>query len=114
NCGVTFTFHQDAPVIPPNMMETIQCAVTRKTKTGFVLGESECIDVIDALAAVTINAAYQYFEEDTKGSIKKGKHADFVILSANLLDVPKDEISSIEILETIKDGETLFKKAQIL
>lgn len=64
--NILFTFHQDAPVISPNMLETIWCAVNRKTKTGVLLGGNERISAYEALKAVTINAAYQYFEEDKK------------------------------------------------
>ncbi|MEG0650199.1 MAG: amidohydrolase [Oscillospiraceae bacterium] len=106
--NMIFTFHQDAPVIEPNNLETIQCAVTRKTKSGVSLGEDECISVEDAIKAVTINAAYQYSEENEKGSIKAGKHADFVIMDKSPLAVPKNEISKILITETIKDGITVF------
>ena len=108
--GITFTFHQDSPVIEPNMMETIHCAVNRKTKSGVLLGENERISVIEALKAVTINAAYQYFEEDKKGSIKVGKNADFVILDKNPLEVPIEHLKDIKILETIKDGVTIYKR----
>ncbi|MEG2435852.1 MAG: amidohydrolase [Ruthenibacterium sp.] len=106
---ILFTFHQDAPVIEPNMLETIQCAVKRKTNAGIILDESSCISVLDALRAVTINAAYQYFEEDYKGSIKVGKAADFVVLSENPLTVAQDRISQIKVCETIKDGQSVFQ-----
>lgn len=108
--GITFTFHQDSPVIEPDMMETIHCAVNRKTKSGVLLGESERISVIEALKAVTINAAYQYFEEDKKGSIKVGKSADFVILDKNPFDVSIEKLKDIKVLETIKDGVTIYKR----
>lgn len=108
--NILFTFHQDSPVIEPDMMETIHCAVNRKTKNGILLGESERISVIEALKAVTINAAYQYFEEDKKGSIKVGKNADFVILDQNPLEVPVDKLKEIKVLETIRNGVTIFKR----
>ena len=108
--GIIFTFHQDAPVIEPDMLETIQCAVCRTTKSGVVLGEDEKISPLDAIKAVTINAAYQYFEENEKGSIRAGKHADFVILDRNPLTVPHNEIAEISVLETIKDGKSIFKR----
>ncbi len=104
-----FTFHQDAPVIEPNMFETIWCAVTRKTKDGVELGKDEKISVLDAIKAVTINAAYQYFEENKKGSIKEGKFADLIILEKNPLKVDLKAIKNIKILETIKRGKTLYK-----
>lgn len=107
--GIRFTFHQDSPVIEPNMLETIWCAVNRITKNGVVLGDKEKISPLDAIKAVTINAAYQYFEEDMKGTIKEGKVANLVILDKNIVKVPPMEIRKIKVVETIKDGETIFR-----
>src|SRR5699024_9535879 len=108
--GIFYTLHQDAPVIEPDMLETIWCAVNRITKNGVSLGEEERISPLYAIKAVTKNAAYQYFEEDIKGTIKEGKLADLVILDKNILKVEPMEIKDIQVLETIKEGETIFKK----
>lgn len=108
-CGVPFTFHQDAPVIEPDMLETIWCSVSRLTKSGVSL-DAEAIPVAAALKAVTINAAYQYFEENEKGSITAGKRADFVILDKDPLAVPLSELKNIRVLQTIKDGETIYER----
>ena len=105
--GLTYTFHQDTPVILPDMLETIWCAVNRKTKSGKVLGNQQ-ITVLEAIKGVTINAAYQYFEEDSKGSLKVGKKADLVILDKDPLKVDVNDIRNIKVLETIKDGNTLY------
>ncbi len=78
--GLPFTIHNDAPVVPPDIMRLIEIAVTRRTRSGVVLGEDQRIDFADALHAVTLGAAYQYFEEDHKGSISVGKRADLVVL----------------------------------
>ena len=91
------------------MLESVWISVKRQTKTGKILGEDESISILDALKGITINAAYQYFEEDIKGSIKKGKLADLVILDKDPLKVQIDEIKDIKILETIKNGEILYK-----
>lgn len=107
---IKFNLHQDSPVIAPDMFESIWCAVNRRTKKGEILGGNQCIGVMDALKAVTINAAYQYFEEDTKGSLEVGKIADMIIVDKNPLKVDKEEIKNIRILETIKNGEHIFKK----
>ncbi len=107
---ILFTFHQDSPVIKPNMFETIWCAVKRKTKDGQILNENEKITVMDAIRAVTINTAKQYGEEELKGSIKKGKLANLIILDKNPLEINIDEIKKIVVLETIREGETLYKK----
>lgn len=108
--GICFTFHQDTPVINPDMLETVSIAVNRMTKEGVLLGADERISVMEALKAVTINAAYQYFEEEKKGSIKEGKLADLVILQQNPLKVDKKDIGKIQILETIKEGKTIYQK----
>lgn len=105
-----YTFHQDTPVLPPDMLRTVQCAVTRTTRSGVVLGREECISPLEALRGVTVNAAYQYFEETEKGSIRVGKRADLVILSANPLKTPAREIGKIEVLATIKDGIVCYQK----
>lgn len=107
--GILYTFHQDSPVIEPNMLETIWCAVNRITKNGVLLGADERISALDALKAVTKNAAYQYFEEDIKGTIKEGKLADLVILDKDILKVDPMEIRNIKVIETIKEGKTIFK-----
>ena len=64
---------------------------------------------MEAIKAVTINGAYQYFEEDIKGSIEPGKRADLVIIDKDVLSIDKEEIENIKVLETIKDGNTIFK-----
>lgn len=107
--GMIFTFHQDSPVIPPDMLETVAAAVNRKTDCGRVLGEDEKIPVYEALKAVTINAAYQYFEENEKGSIETGKNADFVILNQNPLKADKEDISKIRVFATVKGGKVIYE-----
>ena len=91
------------------MLETIWIAAARKMNNGTVLGENQRIPVLAAIEAVTKNAAYQYFEEDIKGTIKENKLADLVILDKNPLKVDIDEIRNIKVLETIKEGNTVYK-----
>lgn len=106
--GVVFDFHQDSPVIPPNMLETIWCAVCRHTKSGKTLGENQRITPEEALRAITYNAAYALFEERDKGTLSPGKRADMVILDRDPLSCPAEELKNLHILETIKDGETVY------
>lgn len=108
--GLPYTIHNDAPVVPPNIIFLMHTAVNRTTRTGEVLGPGQRISAESALKAVTIWAAYQHFEEDIKGSIEVGKMADFVVLSENPLTVAPTNISEIEVLETIKEGRTIFVK----
>lgn len=107
--GVPFTFHQDTPVILPNMIETIWCAVNRISKNGKDMGQAERINVLEALKAITNMAAYQYREEDTKGSIKEGKEADFVILNKNPLETERKKLKEIQVLATIKEGRAVYQ-----
>lgn len=108
--GLLFTFHQDTPVIEPNMFETVWCAVSRQTKSSVVLGEDERITVEDALKAVTINAAMQYSEDDVKGTLAVGKAADFILVEKNPMTCPIDELKELEVLKTYKDGECIFSR----
>lgn len=108
-CGINTTIHQDSPVIPPNMLFSIHNAVNRISKNGTAIGQQYAVDVLTAIKMVTINGAYQYFQEDIKGSIQSGKNADFVVLDNNPLSVDKQNIKDIKVLETIKDGVTIYK-----
>lgn len=108
--GLPFTLHQDSPVIPPDVLQTVWCAVNRRTRSGRVLGPEERVDPLTALAAVTRNAARQYFMEEDRGSIVPGKRADLVLLSADPTAVDPASIRDIQVLETIKDGLTVWKQ----
>ncbi|WP_288243162.1 amidohydrolase [uncultured Chryseobacterium sp.] len=108
--GILFTIHHDAPVTPPDLITAVYAAVNRKTRSGRILGPDERITPMEALKAITINAAYQLREEDTKGSIKPGKLADFVILDQNPLTIDHDKIRDIKVLETIKEGVSVYQK----
>lgn len=108
--GMNYTLHQDPPVKLPNQILAIHNAVNRKTQSGRILGEDQCLTTIEALRGVTINGAYQYFEEDTKGSIEVGKVADFVVLDKNPLSVNKNDLKTINVLKTIKEDNIVFEK----
>jgi predicted amidohydrolase YtcJ len=107
DAGIPFTLHQDTPVILPDMLETIACAVERRTSAGVVLGESERVSPYEALCGVTKNAAFQYSKEDRIGTIASGKQADFAILEKNPLHEP--DLWGIRVLETIKGGESVWR-----
>lgn len=107
--GVPFTVHNDASVVPPDIMRLVSIAVNRKTRSGHVLGPDQRATVQEALNAVTLGAAYQYFEEDRKGSITVGKQADLVILGQNPLEADPDELERIPILETFARGRSVYE-----
>ena len=108
--GIPFTFHQDSPVIPPDMLETIWCACVRRTKTGRVLGAEERIPVEAALRAVTQNAALQYGLERELGTLRPGKRADFLLLSGDPLRTPSEELKKLQVERTIQRGRTIWSR----
>ena len=108
--GVPFTFHQDAPVIEPDMLETLWCATNRVTREGVVLGEEERISTLDALKAVTVHAAYQYGRENLIGAIAPGMRGDFVVLDGNPLEIPPQQLRSLHVEQTYKAGVCVFSR----
>ncbi len=110
--GIVFTVHNDAPVTPPVPVDLLWSTVNRRTRSGDILGPLQRIDVHEAIKALTINGAYQYFEEDRKGSITPGKLADLVILSQNPLTTDPASIRDISVVETISHGRSVFKNVE--
>ena len=106
--GLRFTIHTDAPVVPMEPLRLVWAAVNRRSSSGASIGEAERIPPIQALRAVTIDAAYQHFEEREKGSLETGKLADLVILDRSPLDDPQ-HIDRIRVLETIVGGKTAYR-----
>jgi predicted amidohydrolase YtcJ len=74
------------------------------------VGEAPHIDAYRGLKALTIHGAYQYFEENTKGSLKAGKLADLVILDKNPLKVDLMRLKDNKVMQTIKEGRSIYKK----
>lgn len=106
--GLRFTIHCDAPVVPMEPLRLIWSAVNRKSSGGREIGPAERITPLQALRATTLDAAYQYHDEAIKGSLEPGKLADYVILSASLLDDPA-HIDQIRVLETFVGGKSVYR-----
>ena len=108
--GVPFNFHQDSPVTPPDMLLSAWCAVNRTTRNGVQLDMTRAVDPYTALIATTHGGAYGYFEEDTKGILKPGAVADFVVLDADPTAVDPMTIRDITVLATIKEDILLYRR----
>jgi predicted amidohydrolase YtcJ len=106
--GIRFTIHQDTPVTPVNPIHLIWVAVNRLTRSGKVLGPDERVTPELALRAVTIDAAWQNFDEHRRGSLEPGKLADFVVLSGDPLTVQPTTIKDIKVLKTVVGGQVAF------
>jgi hypothetical protein len=107
--GMRFTTHHDAPVAFPDSMRVLSATVTRKARgSGRVVGPQHRVDVVTALKAMTLWPAWQHHEESSKGSLEPGKLADFVVLSADPTAVPLETLDQLQVLETIKEGATVY------
>ena len=106
-------FGSDWFVAPPTPLEGIYAAVTRRTLDEKNPGgwmPNQKITVEEALTCYTVNAAYASFEENLKGSLEKGKLADFVVLERNILSIPPEEIRDVKVLLTVVGGKEAFKR----
>ena len=106
--GMMFGTHHDAPVAFPDSMRVLSATVTRRTRSGDILGPRHRVDVMTALKAMTLWPAWQHFEEDRKGSIEVGKLADFVILSADPTAVDPEQLADIDVLATVKEDRVVY------
>ncbi|MBA4208023.1 MAG: amidohydrolase [Parvibaculum sp.] len=107
--GMRYTLHNDSPVVPSDCRMLLWSAVNRETRSGKVLGEAQRIDVMEALRGITIDAAWQHFEDDIKGSIEAGKLADLVILEQDPVKIETSQLRNLSVAETIKRGETIYR-----
>jgi predicted amidohydrolase YtcJ len=108
--GLKITIHTDAPVALPNLMRMVGISVERKSRSGQLIGANEKLTAYEALKAITDWSAYQHFEGNSKGTLEVGKLADMVILDKNPLKIPEEEIKDVVVLETIKEGISVYKK----
>ena len=94
------------------MLNVASSAVNRRTSSGALLGPEERISAYEAFRAITLDGARQYGEEDRKGSLEPGKLADLVILSDDPLAVDPEAIHELQVLKTIKEGETVYARGR--
>jgi predicted amidohydrolase YtcJ len=106
--GILCANHTDFNVAPIDQLFVVWSAVNRVSREGEVIGPDERISAYEALKAVTVNCAYWYREEATKGTLEAGKLADLVILDKDPVKVEPMAIKDIKVLETIKEGRTIY------
>ena len=106
--GLVCSIHQDSPVTEPDMLHSVWCAVNRITRSGVTIGEENKITPYQALIAATSGGAFSYFEENTKGILRAGAVADFVILDRDPTAVDPMEIKDLQVLATLKNDSAIF------
>lgn len=94
----------------PNLMQVAWATVNRSSRSGAVIGPNERVTPYEAMQMITIWGAEQFREGDRKGSIKAGKLADFVVLSADPVAIDPKLINTIKVVETIKDGRSVWTR----
>ncbi len=118
NSGAMMSFGSDWPgtnasYYPNNLLLGIYAAVTRQTLKGQPEGgwfRGQRISMEDAVRYFTLNNAWATFEENLKGSIKKGKLADLVVLDRDIFSRPPRELLDTQVLFTILDGRIVYEK----
>lgn len=108
--GLKFTSHHDAPVALPSSIRVLSATVTRVSRSGQIIGPDERVSAYHGLKALTDWAAYQHFEESTKGTIEIGKVADFIILDKNPLKIDPMELENLMVVATYKGGKAIYNK----
>jgi predicted amidohydrolase YtcJ len=107
--GVRFSSHLDTPVVPMRPLRAVSAMINRTTSSGQVLGADQAIDILSALHAVTIEAAWQAGLEDSLGSIEVGKQADLVVLSGNPVQ-NVDSVEELKVERTVIAGVTIYQR----
>jgi len=108
DAGLRPSNHTDSVVAPLDQMMMLSSAVRRISRAGAEIGLDQRITAFEGLKAMTAWVAEQYDEEDLKGTLEVGKLADLVILDNDPLRVDSQAIKDIKIVETIKEGATIF------
>ena len=108
--GLRFSLHSDAPVTPVDPFAMLQYAAERRSYDGLVLGVEHRLTPIEALKAITIDAAWQHFIDDSVGSLEVGKFADLVVISDDLLSVDVDKLSTVQVLTTVINGKVEYSR----
>lgn len=108
--GLVTSNHSDFPVTPLDTMTMLWSSMARTSLTGVVSGPDQRLSAYEALQQLTTGPTWQVFEENRKGRIHTGLLADFVVLDRNPLTTPVDEIRAIRVLETVKEGRTIWRR----
>lgn len=112
--GIHQSFSTDAPIAPFQPFHNLYCAVTRKRLDGSPLGgflPSEALDLSDAIDAYTLEGAYASFEEHTKGRLKKGYVADFIVLDRPIFSLSPEAMKDTTVVMTVVDGTVVYQKS---
>lgn len=104
----------DFPVEHYNPLYGFHAAVARVDKVGYPEGGFQMENAItreQALRGMTIWAAFSCFQEKKRGSIEKGKDADFVIMEDDIMTAPNEKLRDVKTLRTVIAGQTEYLRS---
>ena len=109
--GVTVCASSDAPITEPDWRQGVASMMLRESRaSGRPSGPDQCVSLADALRAYTVNAAWQDFADDWKGTIEPGKVADLCVLDRPLLGLDPHDIPRVEVDLTVFDGRVVHER----
>lgn len=108
DAGLQPTNHTDFVVAPLDQLTMLWSAVNRVSRSGNPIGNDQRVSAYEGLKCMTLWAAQQYDEQDMKGTLEVGKLADMVVLSHDPLKIDPMAIKDINVIETIKEGLTVY------
>ena len=108
DAGVRYSSHADTPVTPMLPLQVVWSQIKRESTSGAVIGQHQRVTPMEALRAVTIDAAWQVFMDEEVGSIEPGKLADLIILSGNPLEA--EDIRQLVVERTFIGGAEVFSR----
>jgi predicted amidohydrolase YtcJ len=111
--GVRLAFGTDWSVAPLNPLLGLYAATTRatldgKNPNGWV--PEQKISIEQAVAAYTSGSAFAEFQDQEKGTLARGKLADFVVLSADVFAIPPVQLKDVQVLSTIIGGTVIHQR----
>ncbi|MFE7527306.1 amidohydrolase [Kitasatospora sp. NPDC057542] len=110
DAGVRVASGSDAPVTHPDWRQGLATMMLRESKAaGRVSGPEQRIGLADALRTYTIDAAWQDFADDWKGSLVPGKAADLCVLDGDLLAADPRDIPTMPVVLTVMDGRIVYE-----
>ncbi|MFJ5784926.1 amidohydrolase [Streptomyces hydrogenans] len=110
DAGVRVASGSDAPVTHPDWRQGVATMVLRESKAaGRVSGPEQRIALAEAIRTYTIDAAWQDFADDWKGSLETGKVADLCVVEGDLLGADPHTIPDMPVVLTVLDGRVVYE-----
>ena len=111
DAGVPVSLGTDSPVVPYPPLGVLYHFITRETISAGVMGDDQRIDREEALRAMSGGNAELMFEEDVKGSLERGKLADLVVLSDDILTCAPERIRDMDVMMTMIEGKIVYQRS---